>query len=439
MKRIVRVAGLVVGFALADSAVYSQQVREDLAIVYEPATGGMRLEYSGTGSIDVQAFDLLSRGNGSVGTATVTTQGVLTGATAALPTAAFRVFNNQASGVNGLYSQVYAANFTERGLTLSNISPGVSNVCNFGTVAPAGWNQTFVNASFVTDPDSAPNFSTNQGLGYFMFSEMTGGFQLARVLAAGPGEIVINVASGSKTQAEAGYPTITEAGSVTKTGAGTLVFNAANAYTGPTLVSAGTLRVTNNNGLAATAVTVETGGTLALVQDARVTVGVGSLAVMETSGGGKLDVGAGQVSIGAGGITAAALRADLIAGRNGGAWNGASGITSSTAATSTPGTRAVGYVINADDTTRVSFAAMGDIDLNGSVDVFDLVGINSSGTYGTGQASAWYKGDVNYDGVTSVFDLVAINSGGAYGKGNYFPAAPAVLGGITAVPEPSRC
>ena len=84
---------------------------------------------------------------------------------------------------------------------------------------------------------------------------------------------------------------------------------------------------------------------------------------------------------------------------------------------------------------RVSYAAFGDTDLNGATDVFDLVAINSSGTYGTGIASSWSQGDFNYDHVTNVFDLVSVNSGGAYGAGNYFPTAatPPVL---TAVPEP---
>jgi autotransporter-associated beta strand protein len=307
-----------------------------------------------------------------------------------------------------------------------------------------------------------------------------------------PGVIVINVASGSQTQAQAGYATIATATSVTKTGAGTVVFDAANAYTGPTTVSAGTLEVRNAGAVAASNVTVDTGatlaiaagttmrspsvivdggtlaasalainsttgitalainagglantpavtiaggGTMSLVQDARVTVAVGSLAVAEGSGGGRLDVGAGQVAVAAGGITAADLRADLLAGRSGGAWNGATGITSSAAAAS-GGTRTVGYLIGGDGSATVSFAAAGDTNLNGQVDVFDLVAVNSSGKYGTGTASIWNQGDFNYDGVTSVFDLVSINTSGAYGQGNYFPASPTAAGGISAVPEP---
>jgi autotransporter-associated beta strand protein len=308
-------------------------------------------------------------------------------------------------------------------------------------------------------------------------------------------DIAIDVASGTRTQAQAGYPTISAADSVTKTGAGTVVFDAANAYTGPTTVSVGTLEVANANALAATNVTVDTGATLAiasgttmkspavivdggtlsggavavnsstgitslainagtisgaptvtigtggqmsLVQDARVTVSVGGLSVDQASGGGRLDLGAGQVSIAAGGISAADLRADIIAGRNGGAWTGTTGITSSTAAAS-GGTRAVGYVVAGDGSATVSFAAAGDTNLNGTVDVFDLVAVNSGGKYGAGSAAVWSQGDFNYDGVTNVFDLVSINGAGAYGQGNYFPAAPSAsgIGSVAAVPEPA--
>ena len=183
------------------------------------------------------------------------------------------------------------------------------------------------------------------------------------------------------------------------------------------------------------AVTVSGGGQMSLASDVRVGVGVGSLAVDQAAGGGRLDLGAGQVTVAAGGITAAELRADLVAGRAGGGWNGTTGIMSGAAAAS-GGTRAVGYVVNGDGSARVSFAAAGDVDLNGTVNVFDLVAINASGTYGTGGASVWSQGDFNYDGVTNVFDLVGVNTGGVYGQGNYFPAPPAPTGGFAAVPEP---
>ena len=58
------------------------------------------------------------------------------------------------------------------------------------------------------------------------------------------------------------------------------------------------------------------------------------------------------------------------------------------------------------------YAAPGDTDLNGVADVFDLVGVNGSGTYGSGLAADWSQGDFNYDGTTSVFDLVAVTGAG---------------------------
>jgi endonuclease/exonuclease/phosphatase family metal-dependent hydrolase len=74
----------------------------------------------------------------------------------------------------------------------------------------------------------------------------------------------------------------------------------------------------------------------------------------------------------------------------------------------------------------------GDANLDGKVDVFDLVQVNTAGKYGTGAAATWAEGDFNGDGVTSVFDLVAVNVGGAYGQG----AMQAAAASPTAVPEP---
>ncbi|MFM1904978.1 MAG: hypothetical protein RLZZ440_2878, partial [Planctomycetota bacterium] len=282
-----------------------------------------------------------------------------------------------------------------------------------------------------------------------------------------------------------------EAGSngIRKQGLGTLVLAGANTYTGPTDVEAGTLRVAHAAALAESPVTVAagatlfvgagltlrspavtlaggtlsasavtvgadgvgslslldgvlaggttlqvgTGGVMSLAADARVTAGLSGLSVDQAAGG-RLDLGAGELIVAAGGISAADLRADIIAGRAGGGWTGP-GIASAAAAAS-GGTRAVGYVVQADGTARVSYAAAGDIELDGDVDVFDLVGINGAGLYGTGASADWAGGDANYDGVTNVFDLVGINTAGAYGQGRYFPAAPAATA-AAAVPEPT--
>jgi fibronectin-binding autotransporter adhesin len=387
--------------------------------------------------------------------------------------------------------------------TLSGTENG--SAANFNWATPYSW--TFASADFISGFDATgfevvtaasngtSGFANPFGGGTFAVAQSGNDLQIVYTPGSAPvTDLVLNVASGSQTQAQLGYPTIASANSVEKTGAGTLVFDASNAYTGPTTVSAGTLQIANANAVGSSNVTVDTGATLAiasgttmkspsvivdggtlsgsavavnnttgiaalainagtiagsptvtvgpggqmsLVQDARVTVSVGGLSVDQAGGGGRLDLGAGQVSIAAGGITAADLRADIIAGRNGGAWNGTTGITSSTAA-SAGGTRAVGYVVSGDGSAKVSYSAAGDVDLSGAVNVFDLVSINSSGKYGSGTSSVWNQGDFNYDGVTNVFDLVGVNTAGAYGQGNYFPAAPSAtgLGGAAAVPEP---
>ncbi|MFM1902730.1 MAG: hypothetical protein RLZZ440_630, partial [Planctomycetota bacterium] len=379
---------------------------------------------------------------------------------------------------------------------IANFDPSTSQAW---TIASSGTGITGFDASLFSVVTAASNGTGgfSNSLDYGTFAVAVSGNDLQLVFSPGspPTDIIIDVPSGSQTQSEAGYPTIAAATSVTKIGAGTVVFDAANAYDGPTTISAGTLEAANANALAATAVTVDTaatlaiasgttmrspavivdggtlsaqavavnnttgitslainagtiansptvtigaGGEMSLVQDARVTVAVGGLAVEQTTGGGRLDLGAGQVTIAAGGITAADLRADIIAGRNNGAWNGTTGITSSTAASS-GGTRAVGYVVSGDGSAQVSYSAAGDVDLSGQVNVFDLVSINSSGKYGTGGSAVWSQGDFNYDGVTNVFDLVGLNTAAVYGQGTYCPAGPTAgsFGSPAAVPEPT--
>jgi autotransporter-associated beta strand protein len=310
-----------------------------------------------------------------------------------------------------------------------------------------------------------------------------------------PADVVIGIASGVSTQGEAGFPQFVNALSLTKTGGGTLSLDVRNVFTGDTFVREGELRVMRSSALEASSIVVEPGGTLSVdpavvLRSPRVSLeggrlvagtivvagadGIGGLAinggqigesvslvvgpdggvffpranrvvtklaslrVNEAGGGGRVDLGAGEIAVAAGGISAADLRAAIIAGRNGGSWDGSSGI-GSMAAAATVGGRAVGYVINADGSARVSFAAPGDADVNGQVDMFDLVSIASVAAYGTNQSTVWSQGDFNYDGLTNVVDLVGVNMAGAYGQGNYFPAAQTGghLAKGTAVPEPA--
>jgi hypothetical protein len=177
-------------------------------------------------------------------------------------------------------------------------------------------------------------------------------------------------------------------------------------------------------------------GRLARPASAVTTLAVGSLEIDQAAGA-ALDLGAGRVQIGPGGTTADDLRADLLAGRNGGRWDGASGIVSS-AVRGAVG-RGVGYLVRPDGSAVVSFAAAGDTNLDGTVDILDLVQISAGGRYGSALAATWSQGDFDYDGKTTLFDLVAIAGSGAYGQRNYLASVGTSGVGVTAVvvPEPA--
>ena len=83
------------------------------------------------------------------------------------------------------------------------------------------------------------------------------------------GPVVVDVASGTKTQAAAGHPLFSGTRGLTKTGDGGLVLDAANTHTGTTTVSAGTLSVASGAGLATSAAVVA-GGRLEVAVDASI-------------------------------------------------------------------------------------------------------------------------------------------------------------------------
>jgi hypothetical protein len=207
----------------------------------------------------------------------------------------------------------------------------------------------------------------------------------------------------------------------------------------------GSLTINGGSVTSSPSLVVLAGGSVTMSPTGRIVAGISTLDVDDTSG--RIDLGAGQLSIAAGGVTAEQLRADIIAGRNGGAWDGAAGITSATAAT-TPGTRAVGYTVAGDGSAKVSFAAPGDTNLDGLVNFSDIQAIITGGRYGQAVTTGvWSVGDFNYDGRVNFTDIQGLITAGRYGQASYFPAAPVGglslggggglgTGGIAAVPEP---
>lgn len=207
-------------------------------------------------------------------------------------------------------------------------------------------------------------------------------------------------------------------------------------FTGRVLIQGGQVSLETPSGLGVTPpIALSASGKLVLPSSFRLLTQAESLSVSLVGPGGLIDLGVGQITILPNGFSVADLRENIISGRSNGSWAGPAGITSSLAAGS-GGTRAVGYLIRPDSSAVISYAAAGDVNLDGQVDVFDLVSINGTGVYGTARASDWSLGDFNYDGVTNVFDIVSINSAGTFARGSYFPTLARISPSISIVPEP---
>jgi autotransporter-associated beta strand protein len=255
--------------------------------------------------------------------------------------------------------------------------------------------------------------------------------------------VAIDVASGQQTQTAAGYSNLsfTTASSVTKTGGGTLVLDQANTLTGTVTIQGGVVQLsgTTNAALSAT-FRPEAGGKLTVAPALQTTIDG-----LKVAAGGLTDVGTGKVTVAAGGLSASEMVLALVAGRNGGTWDGSVGILSSAAAAS-GGTRTVGWledvvldgsfnpVPNLGSVT-FAFAAPGDTNLDWFVDILDAANFLSGGKFDSGTPASWNQGDFTYDGVVDILDAADFMSTGLFDAGPYGPQAAA--GGVVAVPEPA--
>ena len=309
------------------------------------------------------------------------------------------------------------------------------------------------------------------------------------------GAIAIDVASSIQTQAQAGHAMIGGTSSLQKLGAGTLVLDAVNTHTGVTTVQAGTTRIGTPNALVGSPTVVRQGATLAIATGSgarlpsitleggtldpggmlavngtsgvsrlvfvvgvvegqpALTIGSGgevkiaggtdtSLAVaslgVDQLNGGRLDLGLGRIEIAAGGITDADLLAGLLAGRSEGSWTGTTGIGSSAVAAAITAVepRSLGWMQRGDGSYLVAYAAPGDTNLDGGLDILDASNFFTSGLFNTGRAGRWSEGDFNYDGGVDMLDVVEFTSTELFDTGSYLVPATA-LGGAIAVPEPA--
>ena len=282
------------------------------------------------------------------------------------------------------------------------------------------------------------------GLGFSTFQygiRNVTGIQVGAVIPVGVSEsiITINVASGTQTQTQAGYPTLSGSISVVKTGAGTLVVDQANTLTGAMSVQQGKLLLSHTSALLYSSVTPLAGATVALSTAVRPT----TLGGLNPNSGGIVDVASGKINVTAG-LSATDLKTALVKGLAGGAWTGTAGIVSTVAAASVAAgnPRTVGWLDNGNGSMTFAFAAPGDTNLDGLIDVLDATALAGSSKFGNGAAATWQEGDFNYDGYFDMLDVAAFVSTNLYNAGSYNAGSLALadgtsLGTVAAVPEPA--
>jgi autotransporter-associated beta strand protein len=217
---------------------------------------------------------------------------------------------------------------------------------------------------------------------------------------------------------------------VSSTGSGKVIFSGAGStYSGATTVRAGVLELAAGAPLGTSTITPVVGGTLSLQPYAQTTVGG-----LAPNAGGLTDVGSGYMTVSSG-LTAVDMVTALVTGLGDGSWNGTSGITSSTAATS-GGDRTVGWLDNGDGTVTFAFAAAGDTNLDWQVDILDASNFLAGGKFDSGTPATWNEGDFTYDGFVDILDAASFLSAGLFDAGFYNPP-PGAAGAVAAVPEPT--
>jgi hypothetical protein len=160
-----------------------------------------------------------------------------------------------------------------------------------------------------------------------------------------------------------------------------------------------------------------------------------ALAIDEVSGA-AVDIGGDSVTVAPAGITRAAFLADLVAGRNGGAWNGP-GIRSATVAAEVAAglPRAIGWIDAGDGSLLAAYAAPGDTNVDRSIDILDASNFLAGGKFDTASAAIWIQGDFTYDGLVDILDAAEFFATNLYDAGPYGPQASSPS--VAAVPEPS--
>jgi len=180
----------------------------------------------------------------------------------------------------------------------------------------------------------------------------------------------------------------------------------------------------------------------AAITSARSTTNTSSVLSLTLGGSGKLDLGSNDLVIDyTGGTPFTTVKNAITSGFAGGAWNGATGITSSSAAAAQFSAHPTGLGYGeasvlgigsfsgqtlTGDAVVVRYTYLGDGNLDGNVDSLDFTRLVN----GYGQSSAvWTQGDFNFDGKVNTLDFNSL--AGNFGQVLASPSLGAV------VPEPA--
>jgi len=256
-----------------------------------------------------------------------------------------------------------------------------------------------------------------------------GGVVTARTIAADAFvrfEGVVSGGAGSSVEIDTAGPSELLGGlgggaGLTKRGSGSLRVTNAGSLGGGTAIEAGEVTVRQATALGSGVLSIGGLGRLRLDTPAE-RIPVPGLAL---ASGARVDLTTGGMRIAAGGYDLVAARRWLASGFNGGDWQGAEGIVSTTAAATTG--RGVGYVVNDDGSLSIGYAAAGDTNLDGMLDILDASNILGPGAFDSGTAASWGSGDTNFDGLFDVLDVATIQGTGLFDTGRYLPAMPGVV------------
>jgi autotransporter-associated beta strand protein len=337
-------------------------------------------------------------------TATITDSSGLTATSSATVTVAqtltaISVSPATASAVAGTTLQMTAVAADQFGSPLTSQPSFAWAVTGGGSITPAGLLTTPVTAATSTITASASSVVGRATV------TITSADQVVSVPA---GQTVVE--SGSRSGV----------GAVIKRGAGTLVLNGSNAHAGGTVVEQGELVIRHVAALGSGGLEVRTGGRV------RLDLGLAGLTVptLVLDAAGRIDIGVGRLTAAAG-LAEATLRQLMLAGHNGGGWDGSSGFVSSAATLG----RTVGYVIDQGQAT-IAYAVPGDTNLDGVVDVIDVVNLLVNVNASSGDYVGWSIGDFNYDGMVDQLDLSEFLAAGAFDQGPYLSAADAAFASL---------